>query len=295
MIAPKPFPIRIDRANTWPRPRPKKVFRPRRKPVTIAIGFAYDGGMLLCADTGVTGAAKLYQSKIERRVSDDGNCSMIFASSAVDLNFPLSAISKCWEAVRGMDFKARSLEQVHHAAEFSLAEFYSTHIYPHPDRSPDAPYLQLLVGIWVRGEHCLYLSNETVLNPVAQYECIGAGAYLANYIVGQYFKANRGSNSLADAALISRHAVQSAIDYDHNCGGSPEMLIVRSDGTVATGCMEIGYPDEKFIAGFGDLGWKMIHDLANLPPNEHLGKPAEERIEKLSKDVLYLDLDKWNF
>jgi 20S proteasome alpha/beta subunit len=264
--------------------------------VTIAIGWAYDGGLLFCADTGVTGLIKQNQSKIVRHVSNDGNCVMVFASSAVDLNFPLSAISKCWEAVEGMDFTVRSLEEVHHAAEFSLAEFYSTHIYPHPDREPNSLYLQLLVGIWLRGTARLYLSNETVLNAVNQYECIGAGAYLAKYLIGLYRKANPGANSLQDAALISNHAVQAAIDYDARCGGKPEWLIIANNDSPNQASDEIGYLGEMFIDVSLELYWKMVRDLANMSKKDQWGKPCGERIDLLSKQLRDLDTSsKWGF
>lgn len=264
--------------------------------MTIAIGFACEGALLFCADTGVTGEIKQKQSKIIRHVSTDGNCAITFASSAVDLNFPLSAISRCWDAVQGMDLAVRSLEEVHRVAEFSLAEFYSTHIYPHPDRMPDSPYLQLLVGIWVRGRCRLYLSNETVLNPVDHYECIGAGAYLAKYLIGQYYKANPTANSLQDAALISRHAVQAAIDYDGRCGGTPEIWIVATnDGSGSSTSERLGYPGEMFIDVSSELYWKMVHDLACMNSDDRWGKAADERIDKLSEQLRELDMSKWSF
>jgi len=292
MILPKPLALPLQ-INHWKNPSVRKAYRPQRKPVTIAIGFAYDGGLLFCSDTKVTGDIHEFQSKLRHFRSTDGNCASTFASSAVDLTFPLSAISKCWEAVRGMDFAVRSIEEVHHAAEFSLAEFYSTHIYPHPDRVPDSPYLQLLIGIWLRGESNLYLSNETVLNPVDQYECIGAGAYLAKYIIGQYLAATPGVNSLQDVALIAEHAVQSAIEYDGRCGGCPEMLIVRDSGEIDISDPCIGYPSEKLIQGIFKETWRMLHDIAHM--KNSFGKEVENRIDALSKEIRKLDLSKWQF
>lgn len=63
MISPKPLkpPLRID---SWKHPstltfkREQRAYRPERKPVTIATGFIYDGGMLFCADTKITGVCR---------------------------------------------------------------------------------------------------------------------------------------------------------------------------------------------------------------------------------------------
>ncbi len=172
MIASKPL-TRID----------PRVYRPRRKPVTVAIGFACDEGLLFCTDTKITTNIKTNGNKIEHWVSDDSNCSLTFAISSTDVNFPKTATKQCWDYLKQMDFSTVSMETVHHAAQFSLAEFYRDHIFPHPDRTPGAVFLELLVGIWLRGETRLYVSHETVLNEVDHYECIGSGGYLAKYLL----------------------------------------------------------------------------------------------------------------
>ncbi len=258
MIPPKP-----------PAPNDPRVYRPRRKPVTVAIGFAYDGGLLFCADTKISTNIKTNESKIEHRVSDDEQCAVTFAMSSSDLNFPRMAIGKCWEYVRRMDFSSATIEAVHDAAEFSLAEFYRDHIYPHPDRTPGAVFLELLVGIWLRGETRLYVSHETVLNTVDYYECIGSGAYLAKYLIKQYQKAT-DSRSLRDASLIAEFSIQSAIDFDEGCGGDPEMVILKDDGKVDCICPANLYPGTQYIGNLQRQTWKLVHELAQVDDNfEH--------------------------
>ena len=272
MIATKPLPI------TDPR-----VYRPRRIPVTIAIGFAYDTGLLFCVDTKVSTNIKTNESKLAHFVSDDTLCSLTFAMSSTDLNFPRNAVERCWDAVKGMDFKKVSIEAVHDAAEFALAEFYRDHIYPHPDRTPGATFLELLVGIWLRGETQLYVSHETVLNLVDHYECIGSGAYLAKYLIRKYLKADTGATTEQDAGLIANYAVEQAIEYDEYCGGEAEMLILRQSGTVDSICPAVLYPGERFISGLQGTGWKLIHDLARVKDN-HESETAsllEEYFDKI--------------
>ena len=262
MISPKP-----------PAPADPRVYRPRRKPVTIAIGFACDEGLLFCADTKVSTNIKTNENKLEHWISEDKNCSITFAMSSSDLNFPRTAIQKCWEYVRHMDFATATLDTVHAAAEFSLAEFYRDHIFPHPDRTPGAVFLELLVGIWLRGETRLYVSHETVLNEVDHYECIGSGAYLAKYLMRQYKRATSGhpfareTRSLQDAALIAEFVVQRAIDYDEYCGGEPEMFIVKDSGKVDSICPSMLYPGIQYIEMLQMRLWKLIHDLAQIKDN----------------------------
>ena len=60
---PEPFDFR--RKPPYPH-RPPKPIPPRRKPVTIAAGFKFNGGILLCADTEQThgGVLKVSGSKL---------------------------------------------------------------------------------------------------------------------------------------------------------------------------------------------------------------------------------------
>jgi hypothetical protein len=263
--------------------------------VTIAIGFVHDEGLLLCADTKVTGIIKANQSKIEHWHNKDRDCSLSFAISSEDLNFPKTAIKKCCAFVKKMDPKTITLESVHDAAEFSLAEFYREHIYAHPDRTPCAVFLELLVAISVRGEMGLYVSHETVLNPVEIFECVGSGAYLAKYLIGKYSSANPGRLTHADAVVISRYAVQSAIDYDQNCGGTIEILNVGVSGVPKRTIGTDWYPTQDFVSGALDAVLQMTHDLANMSAEDHWGEATDKRIDEVAKRLHDLDMNKWNW
>jgi hypothetical protein len=282
MIPPKPI---------SPDPR---VYRPRRKPVTIAVGFAYDSGLLFCADTKITTNIKTDESKITVLRSDDGLCCMTFAISSDDINFPQSAISACWDLVNQMNFATSTMDAVHNTAEFSLAEFYRDHIYPHPDRTPDAVFLEILVGIWLRGETRLYVSHETLLTPVEDYECVGSGAYLAKYLIQQYHQANPRAHTLEDTAIMASFAVQSAIDYDEHCGGNPELLIITNSGECTNAYHTAAYPSDELIKQLQLETWRLLHNLAHvedgsmeidtaLQLEEHF-----ERVRQINKSYQYV-------
>jgi hypothetical protein len=153
-----------------------RVYRPRRKPVSIAIGYVYDEGIVFCADTKITTKIKTTESKLDFFCSSNSYCAMTFAMASDDLNFPKSASRACWEMVKKMDLCSCSLYSVRDMAEIALAKFYRDHIYTHPDRQPGAVYFEMLVAIWLRGETRLFSLHETLLTPVDDYECIGAGA-----------------------------------------------------------------------------------------------------------------------
>jgi len=289
MILPKPL-----SQSPSPSPTDPRIYRPKRIPVGIAIGFAYDDGLLFCADTKISANIKTNESKIAYYCSDDQNCTMTFAMSSTDVNFPRSAVESCWGFVEKMDLAAASIEAVHKSAEFALAEFYREHIFEHPDRTPGAVFLEILVGIWLRGETRLFVSHETLLTPVQHYECIGSGYYLAKYLIRQYMTANPGANSLQDAGLIASFAVKSAIDYDEHCDGVPEMLIIKNSGVTDEICASVLYPGDQLIESLQLSEWKFLHDLAQV--NDNFESETSNQVELYCERVRQLnDKQRWVF
>ena len=183
------------------------AYRPRRKPMTIAVGFSCADGVLLAADTKIATNIKTTESKLIHYTSNDHHCSLSFAVSSEDMNFPRAAALACWEYMREIDFTspAMTMDAVRNAAAFSLAEFHREHIQDHPDRTPGALFMRMLVGIRLHRQTALFESHETVLSPIDDCECIGTGAVLGKYLTRQYLAANGAPETLSDAAR-SPHA-----------------------------------------------------------------------------------------
>ena len=294
MIATKPkcqFPLSPEVSrNLFYRDRNRPLIRLRRIPVTIAIGFEFDGGLLFYADTKVTTTIKTNAEKIAHRAHDTEDLSLTFAMSSTDMNFPIMAVDTCWNYIKASNLQGATIDTVHQYAQFSLGEFYRDHIYSHPDRTPGAVFLELLVGIRFRGETRLYVSHETVLNRVDQYESIGSGAYLAKYLIRQY-QAAAPSRSLTDAAFIANFAVHAAIGYDEHCGGEARMLIVGNDGALSH-APAFDYPGTELVDGITGLTWKMLHRLAQV--EEKSGKDSDAEVERYCAEVRKLhDSLKW--
>lgn len=249
----------------------KRLPERKRKPMTVAAGFVFDGGVLLCVDTKVSTTIKTNESKLIHYRYADGACATTFAIASDDLNFPRAACEACYEAVNKIDFSSATIESVRKAIQSTLGKFYKEHIFPHPDRSPGSFYLEMLVGIGLKSETRLFISHETLLNSVTEYECIGSGAYLAKYLIRQYREV--GDNSppdLQDAALIASVAVESAIDYDEGCGGEAEMIIVKNTGEVDSIADSVVYPGDDLLKSVQRQVWILAHDLAHLKGNKEI-------------------------
>lgn len=260
--------------------------------MTVAAGFAFDDGLLFCVDTKVSTSIKANESKLLFYTHGNGQCATAFAISSDDLNFPRSAVESCRSVVDKINFADATIESVRKAIQSALAKFYKDHIFPHPDRASGAVYLEMLVGIWFKGETRLFVSHETLLTPVDECECVGSGAYLAKYIIGQYGYGNGDRFTLADAGLISSLAVEAAIDYDEHCGGEPEMLILKNNGETESICPAVMYPGGQFAQGVQAQTWSLLYKLARI----HAANEADYVIEQFFDKVRRLnDNCKWVF
>lgn len=265
------------------KPAPK-LYRPRRVPLTAAVGFVYDEGLVFCADTKVSYPVKGNESKLPFFALHNGCCALQFAISGNDVNFPKSAVTRCVEMVEKMDISTATIDSVKNAAEFSLGEFYRDHIYTHPDRMPTELYMQMLLGIWLRNETRLYALHETVLLRVEKYECLGAGEYLSKYLIKQYERANPGRFTLADAALLADYCVSEAIEYDEKCGGEAEIVIMRNSGECDNAHRTALYP-AYFINRLRDQSWRFLRELALVQTNGVTEDKAPSLVEEFCDEV----------
>lgn len=281
---------------TFHRPYPHLPRLERKKrPMTIAVGFVYDDGLVFCVDTKISTNIKTNESKLSWCVYGEGrNCATAFAISAMDLKFAKSAVDFCEDAVARIDFKDAGvgIESVKKAIQSALTKFYKEHVFPHPDRGvPGVVDFEFLIGIWLNNETRLYESRETILSPISVYECRGQGAYLAKYLIRQYLEANPGPMTLQGAALIANYAVSSVMDYDESCGGEregdPEILIVRNSGDCDNAYSNAAYPSVTFAKELQGEFWKLLHDLSHIKGDNDLESPQHleayfERIRKLN-------------
>ena len=123
---------------TFHRPYPHLPRLERKKrPMTIAVGFVYDDGLVFCVDTKISTNIKTNESKLSWCVYGEGrNCATAFAISAMDLKFAKSAVDFCEDAVARIDFKDAGvgIESVKKEIQSALTKFYKEHVFPHPDR-----------------------------------------------------------------------------------------------------------------------------------------------------------------
>jgi hypothetical protein len=239
--------------------------------MTIATGFVHDEGLLFCVDTKITTAIKTDESKIVYRNYGSGQCATTFVISANDLKFAKTAIECCEDAIAKVDFddKGITVESVRKTIQSALAKFYKENIFLRSDYgSGVAVDFEFLIGIWLTGEMRLFLTRETMLSAVREYECLGSGAYLTKYLIRQFARAKPGPMTLPDAALIATFAVESAIGYDESCGGEAEILIMKNNGEVGNAYETAVYPGTGFAEILQIETWRLLRKLAHAKRGE---------------------------
>lgn len=125
-------------------PKPPKLIpkRPvRRGFMTIAAGFQFNRGVLLCADTQYTGGSiKFFQSKLYQSSGTNGSgmerVDAVVAASGSD-GYMQAVVSQCEEttiwnfAFREGD-EGNAGDKLREKLEDTLCAYYEKHIYKHP-------------------------------------------------------------------------------------------------------------------------------------------------------------------
>src|SRR5579871_3238710 len=179
--------------------------------MTIAAGFKCLDGVLLCADTQVTGADKAFRDKIVPYF--DGRTHVAFAFSG-DEDYARDAVEQCQERLDSdLENSCQSIKECIREVVANMSIQYRNH-YPHaPEQKPE-----LLVSISEPGEDPkLFRARDSVMPSVSDVAFLGCGAYLGEYISeaffsGQYFV-------LEDALLPAIFALTAATNHDPYCGG----------------------------------------------------------------------------
>ena len=207
--------------------------------MTIAVGFCFQNGVLICADTEMTDSAAKYASpKIFPYAFGGGQgrkpTQVVFAITG-SLSRATRAVELCARALSTMQRKCpleMNNEGIQNCLEETLRAFHEKHIFPHPHYgSDDAPWVGLIIGLWstVTGRTSLLTTDEEIVKTVHDYHCLGIGSYFARYACAGLFKQNM---SLRDIHLLAIHVLQQTKNNVPNCGKQSQ-FIALTDGKIS--------------------------------------------------------------
>jgi 20S proteasome alpha/beta subunit len=261
----------------WPPIRERKPQPPRQR-MTIAAGFRFHDGLLLCADTQITtpGYMKQAASKIVpiSFVSNGGSKALFAITGSVP--FAHMAIEHCRRSLANLPPEQMTTADMMIALEDTIQGFCDDHLFRHPHHERGLLTVEMLVAIWSHLDKNLTMlaARENAVNIVHDYECLGAGQFLTNYLIPKIFR--HSSMGLADTVHIALHVLRETKNYVDSCGGGSEIIVLRKDGTF-------GMPDaidfasgEQISQAFDDAMRRVFVQASDINTTEkHLREEFE--------------------
>ena len=211
--------------------------------MTIAAGFVCSDGVVLGADSQVTGQTIKYSSDKVWVLSapDASHCiAMAGAGDSVLIHalrdhlasYDQSGRPQLTEALSRLSAivspPQRPLDQLVEGLQRSLQKFYETHIYTYPTWET-TPYrqLQFLLAIQIDGEAALFEHSAATLGWVDTCACIGSGSDIGHYIQATQLTADM---DMRDGRRVAAHLLQQVKTYSPDCSGESTILLVPHQG-----------------------------------------------------------------
>jgi hypothetical protein len=195
--------------------------------MTIAAGFVFDKGVLLCADTEIeTPASKNLGIKVGAFAGDWG---IVAAAIAGHVDYALAAFQKLEREI----VRNGPGEDLIGTIEDSLATYYAENVFGHPQYQsyPEQHAYSFLLAVREEGKISrLYVTNDTVLHEIGTYRCEGVGRDVGHSAIRTLYQS--GEMTEDQAVAIGAYTLATVKDNVPGCGGPSTFLIVPSVGEV---------------------------------------------------------------
>jgi hypothetical protein len=116
----------------------------------------------------------------------------------------------------------------------TLHQLHKKHIWPRAQQKSVIQFLIAIQGIRPTSSRGLLATNDSALLRVAEYQSIGIGSYMADYVKGQLYPGpgavyNAATAVVANTAVLILQQVKKAI---HGCDGESLIAIFSGDGKL---------------------------------------------------------------
>ena len=218
MISPLPLPRE-------PRPKPERL--PERRCVTVAAGFRFNGGVVLCADTQeTTRHSKLSVPKIRVEPSrmaghDDPDDLMVAITGAGNGPFIDKLVERCWEDVS----VATSFDEACRGMENGVKALHSEYLNLfHVGYMPEA---DLVYGVKMQGKSKLFVAHGPIVNEKSTYAAVGAGDYMVDFLADRVHQRYLPGPQVVMLAL---YILFQCKEYVDGCGGDSHVAALNELG-----------------------------------------------------------------
>jgi 20S proteasome alpha/beta subunit len=255
--------------------------------VTIAAGFHFNGGVLLCADSQLSyGAALKERGQKLFSFNLDPLPAKIGFGIAGSVPHAKEAIRKITTDLSDIaDPSVVTLRKVVETIEETLSKYYKAKIYTHPKygMAEGSPDFWLLMTIWTeRDGVSLFCNQEDALTGVNDFEAFGSGWYLFRYITAANY-ANR--MEIEPLLILATHALKQVKNTDPNCGFNSEFLAFFEHNKKFSAVAEYDVAHvEDYSPQVQDAVYELFFLMANPSVIDHAIDDAKLRfLDKMTK------------
>jgi hypothetical protein len=251
---------------------------PRKKPVTIAAGFRFDRGLLLCADTQYTADQKTYESKMFHIQHGAAHVVLILVGYE---DYARRAIEMISEKVKNVPLDALTKENLHNAIESGIQRMLVGHVYHRPDLGKETcPDFQFVIGVYspIDGAFLMKTAGEVAII-VDDKVCLGSGGYLGDYLSKMYLGSKQSLNEVTAFATYFLREIKA---HDLSCGGKSEVIVLWDTGGISPRRTQDIALAEDYATSFNEASTAMFYALADLEKsNEQIDEEMRKAYESL--------------
>jgi len=225
--------------------------------MTIALGFQCTDGMVLAADSEISNAfvkmpgTKAWVYKYAGQA--DGSpyalqLGIVGAGNAAFIQYASERIHDAFEEF--FDKRATiTRPEAKSLLQGVINEIHSTHLYP-AAQTAEPPSVEMVIGMWF-GDRSLRLCRTylTSVTKVWNYEAVGIGSALANFIIKRFYA---GRVTIAQAVFIATEVLLHVKGNVPGCGGETQIIAMYKKGTVGFAQRKTISEHEQYVREFDD-------------------------------------------
>jgi 20S proteasome alpha/beta subunit len=206
-------------------PRPQPAIQVRRWPMTIAAGFSFKDGILLCADTERTfGEFKFTGSKILSHKFPTGYTAFAIAGG---VDYATMAIQEIVRDLKSQPELSNAI--IEEKVKARIGYIYERLLNPHPRATFEgSPFFDLIGAVWTKADGLgLLASSESAVVWETEYTCRGIGLTLAEYLIKPMYSVGM---TRGEAESLAAYTLSHVKDSISGCGGESEFVVVDNVG-----------------------------------------------------------------
>lgn len=247
--------------------------------MTIAAGFRFDTGILLCADTHHTSQSRTEETKIYVIGHHMAKVALAITGRVM---YAKRAVEHITQNIKSIPQDQLSKGRLQNAIEDGLQSIFNNHVYTHPDWGKEAsPEFSFVIAMYSPIDGAVLLQTEETLSAeIADHICLGSGNYLGDYLARMY----KGKDqSLSSVVLLAIYILQQAKSYDAHCGGKSEFIILwKAGNTSPVGELDIS-AGEIYAQHFQDYTSPLFYAMGDT---EQSDDNAKEMLEEAVKALM---------